>query len=94
MLPGLWYSQSEDNKIILAKQSKHEKWYDIIPNFFIILCKEWSLWTAWAGCSVTCGDGVQSRNRTCEKGNCEGQKQETKSCSQRKCACKFMIITF
>jgi deleted-in-malignant-brain-tumors protein 1 len=50
---------------------------------------DWSVWTA---CSVTCGSGQQSRNRTCSNpepqngGNvCEGDFGETQPCSSDSC---------
>lgn len=26
---------------------------------------EWTLWTAWSNCSLPCGNGTHSRERTC-----------------------------
>ena len=38
-------------------------------------------WSEWSPCSVTCGSGTQSRNRTCIKGICS----ETRACELDPC---------
>ncbi|XP_048581714.1 uncharacterized protein LOC5511228 isoform X2 [Nematostella vectensis] len=52
----------------------------------------WSPWTGWQSCSATCGDGVQSRTRTCnfpqdaKPGSmCEGDDTEQKPCKIKRC---------
>ncbi|XP_035665050.1 C-type mannose receptor 2-like [Branchiostoma floridae] len=42
----------------------------------------WSNWTAWSGCSVTCGVGTETRDRTCTNPapDCVGETQETRQC--------------
>ncbi|KAL8608084.1 hypothetical protein ACOMHN_023900 [Nucella lapillus] len=43
----------------------------------------------WAGCSHTCGDGQQSRVRTCSRDNvtsCEGSAHDTRHCNTFSCA--------
>ncbi|XP_019627144.1 PREDICTED: properdin-like [Branchiostoma belcheri] len=47
----------------------------------------WSDWGPWSGCSVTCGVGTETRDRTCtnpapENGgaDCDGPAQETQAC--------------
>ncbi|XP_019632279.1 PREDICTED: coadhesin-like, partial [Branchiostoma belcheri] len=49
----------------------------------------WSDWFAWSGCSVTCGVGTETRDRTCtnpapENGgaDCDGPAQETQACDK------------
>ncbi|XP_044521997.1 thrombospondin type-1 domain-containing protein 1 isoform X1 [Gracilinanus agilis] len=51
----------------------------------------WSLWQAWNPCSVTCGDGVRDRRRTCltsspSKPGCVGTSTETSLCSLEECS--------
>ncbi|XP_052278788.1 SCO-spondin-like isoform X3 [Dreissena polymorpha] len=52
----------------------------------------WSDWTAWSTCSVTCGIGSHSRNRSCDHPapayggvNCAGSDNENGSCTQKHC---------
>ncbi|XP_053386492.1 A disintegrin and metalloproteinase with thrombospondin motifs adt-2-like [Mercenaria mercenaria] len=52
----------------------------------------WSLWTTWSNCDVTCGRGVQTRSRSCtnpapENGgrDCSGNTTETKLCQRDTC---------
>ena len=53
----------------------------------------WSIWSGWAPCSVSCGDGKHSRSRTCNKPTpanggrqCVGKATESKTCRPRLCA--------
>ncbi|KAI8485005.1 hypothetical protein Bbelb_372510 [Branchiostoma belcheri] len=47
----------------------------------------WSDWGPWSGCSVTCGVGTETRNRTCTNpapanggADCDGPDKETQAC--------------
>ncbi|XP_078660161.1 uncharacterized protein LOC144904888 [Branchiostoma floridae x Branchiostoma belcheri] len=47
----------------------------------------WSDWGPWSGCSVTCGVGTETRDRTCTNpapanggADCDGPAQETREC--------------
>ncbi|KAI8491016.1 hypothetical protein Bbelb_314350 [Branchiostoma belcheri] len=47
----------------------------------------WSNWGSWSGCSVTCGVGKETRDRTCTNpapenngADCDGPAQETQAC--------------
>ncbi|XP_035663694.1 coadhesin-like [Branchiostoma floridae] len=54
----------------------------------------WSQWSPWSACNVTCGLGSQSRNRSCDSpppqhggANCGGSPAEVQSCdSGQPCA--------
>ncbi|KAI8490945.1 hypothetical protein Bbelb_313640 [Branchiostoma belcheri] len=57
-----------------------------------ILDGGWSDWGAWSGCSVTCGVGTETRDRTCTNpapanggADCDGPDQETQRCNARAC---------
>ncbi|XP_019637289.1 PREDICTED: uncharacterized protein LOC109479741 [Branchiostoma belcheri] len=50
----------------------------------------WSLWTSWSSCDVTCGVGNQSRGRSCDNpppqhggANCTGSSSEVRTCDSR-----------
>ncbi|KAL3852016.1 hypothetical protein ACJMK2_015705, partial [Sinanodonta woodiana] len=52
----------------------------------------WSNWGAWKSCSLTCGNGTQSRTRICEftsgqphGHNCTGEVTQHQSCSTNLC---------
>ena len=50
---------------------------------------EWSDWSDWTQCSVLCGDGTKSRNRTCFVGEdnepCIGNNSGTVTCNDGEC---------
>ncbi|XP_021339055.1 coadhesin-like isoform X2 [Mizuhopecten yessoensis] len=53
----------------------------------------WNDWQTWGDCSASCGNGVMTRNRTCEKpppsfggNNCEGPPSENQSCKLTNCS--------
>ncbi|XP_052105775.1 SCO-spondin-like [Mytilus californianus] len=65
-----------------------------------ILCNEhhcpvdgnWSEWSAWEECSVTCGGGLKTRNRTCtnpasqyEGKDCSGNSTNISNCAHNPC---------
>ncbi|XP_069503525.1 properdin-like [Ambystoma mexicanum] len=56
---------------------------------------EWSPWSQWGPCSVTCSEGVQQRRRACYgQGKCAGDEKklenrlETRACSLQDCCPK------
>ncbi|KAL5272728.1 hypothetical protein ACHWQZ_G000802 [Mnemiopsis leidyi] len=55
---------------------------------------EWSEFGAWSNCSVECGGGIQTRNRTCDNPapsnggqDCEGQDYDIQECYLKDCGC-------
>ena len=44
-----------------------------------LLCPEWTEWGGWSACSVTCGEGSQTRVRRCDGGDtCPGDGEEAR----------------
>ena len=48
----------------------------------------WGEWSSFSRCSVTCGEGTQTKTRTCNNpdpqyggADCEGESEESQSCS-------------
>lgn len=59
---------------------------------------QWSVWTPWGDCSVTCGVGLQSRYRFCpslqpsESGlSCLGPHREDQVCLSAPCDRRFTV---
>ena len=52
----------------------------------------WSNWGAWDTCTVTCGGGTNSRNRTCDNpapsyggATCDGESSDDDDCATDPC---------
>ena len=60
----------------------------------------WSVWQGWSVCSVTCADGVKTRQRLCNNPApahsglpCPGTGSEQTSCNEGKCpGCKHAVV--
>lgn len=60
---------------------------------------EWSCWTDWSPCSVTCGLGVETRTRECRNpgsmdtagAGCEGSSMDQRPCEMTSCHCKLCL---
>jgi hypothetical protein len=59
----------------------------------------WSRWSPWGSCSVTCGIGLERRDRTCSNPYpgpggepCYGDARDDRACFVRPCAGYFRII--
>ena len=59
---------------------------------YLIVDGGWSLFGEWGSCSLTCGGGVQDRQRTCTNPSpafggrpCDGSSMETRFCQQFPC---------
>lgn len=60
---------------------------------------EWSCWTDWSECSVSCGVGYKQRSRQCmvpnnkglEGSGCEGSALSQEPCEMPSCQCKSLV---
>ncbi|XP_052832006.1 SCO-spondin isoform X2 [Octopus bimaculoides] len=46
---------------------------------------KWKAWHDWSACSVSCGYGIQRRERVCLNSHCIGFSTETVQCMERHC---------
>jgi len=68
-----------------------EKW---LQNKTFLVDGDWSVWSSWSACDVTCDVGRMSRMRTCSNPapssggqDCVGSSTETAQCQQISCPC-------
>lgn len=64
----------------------------------ILVDGEWDVWSEWSNCSVTCGDGVIFRNRSCigpiyEGKECVGNDTEIHHCNDGRCSSTYCIFS-
>ena len=57
---------------------------------------DWSHWSKWATCNVTCGGGTTIRTRYCTEGlfggsNCTGPSEMYKDCNIHECPSMFIF---
>ena len=58
---------------------------------------QWSLWSGWTECNVTCGGGSSGRSRFCSESlhggsNCTGPAEQYLSCNEHECPSKLMLL--
>ena len=60
---------------------------------------EWTDWTPWSRCSRSCGDGEESRYRTCTGPApgvggmpCRGRPEERRPCNKKDCTGEFYVV--
>lgn len=51
----------------------------------------WGEWGVWSACSAECDGGQQFRQRSCEKGGCEGTGKMARACNTHSCKGEFVI---
>ena len=59
----------------------------------------WSAWQDWGMCSQSCGDGMQTRQRTCsfpfplnQGDSCPGSSQEARGCNKGVCQGAYTVL--
>ena len=75
-----------------------------IPSFTLSLVVvavdgDWSSWSEWHQCNVTCGGGWQKRNRTCNLplyggALCPGSDEDGQECGMNPCPSKPCYFTY
>ena len=60
--------------------------YSYVLSFLHLAIAEYSKWNLFSECSVPCGGGTQSRNRTCVSGSCDPLDMvEVEDCNMQCC---------
>ena len=77
----------------------HSKLFISVSFFCISIDGNFTEWSEWSSCSVTCGNGTQMRHRNCTNPvpafggkTCTGEYNETRHCSPANCPvgeCQF-----
>ena len=62
---------------------------------------DWTNWSEWTPCDVTCGTGLQTRRRNCSNPEpafggkiCPGYKTEARNCQPRYCQSMYLLNEF
>ena len=60
---------------------------------------QWGDWSGWTACSVTCGDGVKNKTRSCDDpapahggSHCTGNGVEMEACNDKACPGKQVLL--
>ena len=92
------------HKIINASFCKQKRFSEILV--YIVIHKavnephngQWSYWDSWSACTVSCGGGVRSRNRSCTEpppqnggDDCVGDSIQSKICNTFMCPGQHII---
>ena len=59
----------------------------------------WSVWSSWGTCSVSCGGGTETKTRTCDDPAptyggkpCVGDPSEDQNCNPSPCQSNYFIL--
>ena len=60
--------------------------------FIVTVNGQWSTWSMWSKCTVTCGDGIHTRYRSCNNPasshgghSCSGRNSNNRTCNIGTC---------
>ena len=62
--------------------------------FISVDWSNWTEWTEWSQCSKSCGNGIQTRNRTKTTANITETETEQKECNLKPCPGKGSVLIF
>ncbi|XP_070581750.1 hemicentin-1-like isoform X2 [Ptychodera flava] len=85
-------ARQEDNRLYNCKAVNTLGSDDTQTTVIVRVHGDWSEWDKWGACSVTCGQGLQTRSRTCDNPMpanggrlCRGNHNEDKVCNHGAC---------
>ena len=88
---GAYETQLPDLLVIVLNENNCTRDWRLLY-FSPLVSGNWSAWSNWSSCSVTCGGGLQFRTRNCTNpppnypgGNCTGNSADTQSCNTSPC---------
>lgn len=71
---------------------------DVISLIIILVDGQWSRWSEWQSCSVSCGIGIRFRTRECNDPEplhgglpCIGESQDTEECELDECSSMYIF---
>ena len=85
------FLRSSALSMMMMKLGLPIKFIVTLKRFVISVDCEWSRFSDWSECSVSCGGGIQRRRRTilveADRGGrrCAGRSEETRICNSRSC---------